>query len=603
MSCKDGPRRFRFVPQLVTAQAAATPQAPALVDRGRKVSYAEIQARAARLARPLAALGVGRDVPVAVALDRSAEFAIAALAILTAGGAYVPLDPASPPERLAFMLHDADPAAIMTDERGLARLPRGTRRVLLVNAEVPDAAATPPFEPPAIGENDLAYVIYTSGSTGRPKGVEIAHRGLTNLVRWHQRAFAVTSADRASQLASPGFDAAVWELWSYLTAGASVHIAEDDARLDPERLRDWLVAQSITIAFVPTALAERLLGLPWPQATALRFLLTGADTLHRFPPPGLPFALVNNYGPTEATVVATSGVIPAEGDGRPTIGRPIDGTEVYILDEQLRALPVGEAGELCIAGTGLARGYRNLPDLTAARFVPHPFTPAPGARLYRTGDRARWLPDGQLAFLGRIDEQLKIRGFRVEPDEIVAALNAQPDVEASAVTALDDGAGDRRLVAYIVPAPGARPRLAALLEALSARLPEYMLPAVFVRVPALALTANGKVDRTALPEPDGGNTLRDDVVAPRTPVEERLVRIVAQLLDIDSVGATDNFFLLGGHSLLGTQLIARLRGAFGVDLPLRTVFDHPTVEALAATVERAILARLEAPGGGAALAA
>jgi acyl carrier protein len=266
-------------------------------------------------------------------------------------------------------------------------------------------------------------------------------------------------------------------------------------------------------------------------------------------------------------------------------------------------LPVGEVGELCIAGAGLARGYRNRPDLTAERFLPHPFTAAPGARLYRTGDRARWLPDGQLVFLGRFDDQLKIRGFRIEPDEIVAALDALPDVQAGAVAVRDDGAGDRRLVAYIVATPGTQPRPAVLLEALREKLPEYMLPAAFVQVALLPLTANGKIDRAALPEPDSANTLRDDVVAPRTPVEVRLAHIVAQLLDVETVGVNDNFFLLGGHSLLGTQLLARLRDAFGVDLPLRTVFDHPTVEALAANVEQAILTHLEAQGGGAALAA
>lgn len=603
MTFKDAALHSGFVPQQITARAAAVPEATAIVDRRRKVSYAELETRSRNLAATLARVGVGRDVPVAVVLDRSPEFAIATLAVLQSGGAYVPLDPASPRDRLAFMLDDADPAAILTDERTLTRVPRGKRRVLLVDGHA--TGTTPParFESPAIGDNDLAYIIYTSGSTGRPKGVEIVHRGLVNLVQWHCRAFGVTSADRASQLASTGFDAAVWELWPYLTIGASVHIADEDARLDPERLRDWLLAEAITIGFVATPLAERLLSLPWPATTSLRFLLTGADTLHRYPPPGLPFALVNNYGPTEATVVATSGVVPAHTDGRPTIGRPIAGTEIYILDEQLRALPVGEVGELCIAGAGLARGYRNRPDLTAERFLPHPFTAAPGARLYRTGDRARWLPDGQLAFLGRFDDQLKIRGFRIEPDEIVATLDAQPDVQASAVAVRDDGAGDRRLIAYIVAASDAQPRPAVLLEALRARLPEYMLPAAFVQVAVLPLTANGKVDRAALPEPDAANTLRDDVVAPRTPVEERLALIVAQLLDVDTVGVNDNFFLLGGHSLLGTQLLARLRDAFGVDLPLRTVFDHPTVEGLAANVEQAILTRLEAQGGGAALAA
>jgi amino acid adenylation domain-containing protein len=444
--------------------------------------------------------------------------------------------------------------------------------------------------------SDLAYVIYTSGSTGRPKGVEITHDGLLNLVRWHHAEFAVTPLDRAPLLASPGFDASVWEMWPYLTAGASLHVADDLTRMDAEALRDWLLAQEITLAFVATPLAERLQALPWPAAPPLRLLLTGADTLHHRPPPGLPFRLVNNYGPTECTVVATSGIVPPDprADGLPSIGRPIAGVRAYVLDERGGVLRPGHEGELYIGGAGVARGYRHLPELTAERFVPDPFGPS-GARLYRTGDRVRWGPDGSLAFLGRVDDQVKVRGHRVEPEEIVAALADHPGVEAAAVTARPDPAGQPRLVAYVVAAGGTTLTPAALRASLRARLPDYMLPAVFVPLEALPLTASGKVDRGQLPDPESVDTLRDaELVAPRTLVERRLAALVVELLGVDPIGITDNFFLLGGHSLLGTQLIARLRDAFGVDLPLRIVFDHPTVEALAGEVEQAVLLRMDA---------
>jgi len=586
-----------IVPSAIHSRSSDAPTHIAVSDRRHVLTYEALDVQARRLARRLRELGAGRDVLVGVALDRSAELVVATLGALYAGAAYVPLDCEYPAERIAFMLQDAAPAVVVSSDRLAARLPRGAWHTLMID----EAAGGDALAAEAVGGDataaSLAYVIYTSGSTGRPKGVEVTHASLANLVSWHRRAFSVTAEDRASQLSSPGFDAAVWEVWPSLASGASVHIAEDERRLDPAGLRNWLVEQRITVGFVPTPVAERLLALEWPKETALRVLLTGADTLHRHPPAGLPFTLVNNYGPTEAAVVTTSGAIGSapNGHGRPSIGAPIDNVDVHILDEHLRPVPNGAVGELCIGGAGVARGYRNRPELTAARFVPDPFSARPGARIYRTGDRARRLAGGEIAFLGRMDGQLKVRGFRIESDEIIAALDAAPSVVASAVAVHDDGAGDRRLVAYVVPAPGTEPLPSMLRDRLKASLPEYMIPAVFVRVEALPLTANGKIDRDALPAPDVADVLRDEpLTAPRTPVEQRLALIVASLLDASDVGVTDNFFLLGGHSLLGTQLIARVRDAFGVDLPLRAVFDHPTVEALAAEVEQAILARIEA---------
>lgn len=575
---------------VVAARAAERPDAVAVVDGARRLTYDELAERAARLAGRLRQLGCGPDIPVALAVERSPELIVGAFGILLAGAAYVPLDPAYPSERLGSMLRDARPAVVVTTAAIARWLPRGTGGLVVLDREDEVGDATPAALDVKPSGGDLAYIIYTSGSTGRPKGVECRHTGLANLVRWHVDAFALGPTDRTTLMASPSFDAAVWEIWPTLAAGATLVVVDEAARPDPERLRDVLVEERITVAFAPTPLAERLVTLDWPEATALRLLLTGADTLHRYPPPGLPFALVNNYGPTEATVVATSGIVPATGatDRRPSIGRPIDNVQVWILDERRRPVGVGVAGELYIGGAGVASGYRNRPELTAERFVGDPFSNEPGARLYRTGDRARWRADGEIEFLGRVDDQLKIRGFRIEPDEIVGLLNAHPAVASSAVAVREPRAGNPTLVAYVVPSNGI-PLTATMLRAtLASTLPDYMVPSVFVQLDALPVTVNGKVDRTALPGPDDGNVLRDGApLAPRTPLEEQVATILADLLEVDRIGADDNFFLLGGHSLLGTQLIARFREVLGVELPLRTVFDHPTVAGLAAAVERA----------------
>jgi amino acid adenylation domain-containing protein len=576
-----------LVPQAVAAQAVAMPDALAVADRDTRLTYADLDQRASRLADALGAVDVGADDVIAICLPRSPEFIVAALGILKAGAAYLPLEPSTPSDRLAFMLADAAPRAIVTSARWAGRLPESScPRLDVDEAAGRDPGATRRLD--LAKEDHLAYVIYTSGSTGRPKGVEIEHGSLANLVAWHRRAFGVSPDDRAHFYASPAFDAAVWEIWPYLTAGASVHLPPEDVRTDPEALRDWIVAEGITIGFAPTPVAERLLMLAWPSWTPLRTLLTGADTLHRYPADTLPFTLVNNYGPTEGTVVTTSGAIEPDpfGDTLPSIGRPIDNVEVLVLDDAGRPVAPGTPGELYIGGAGVARGYRGRPDLTAERFVAHPDDA--GARLYRTGDRARVASDGRVAFLGRMDDQVKIRGYRVELDEVAAVLGVQPGISACAIVAPSDEAGERRLVAYVVPVPEAAPSREPLLAALQRALPDYMVPAVFVTLPALPLTTNGKVDRAALPAPDDDNVLRDGpIVPPATGVQAELAGILAELLGIEQVSVDDNFFLLGGHSLLGTQLIARVRDVFGVELGLRTLFDAPTIADLATEIERA----------------
>jgi amino acid adenylation domain-containing protein len=587
------------VPGLVAGLATATPDAVAVGAGADVLNYRDLNGRANRLAHYLRSQGAGPGTLVAICLDRSLALVVAELGVLKSGAAYLPLDPTYPRERLSFILNDSQAPLLIVQAGSADRLPKGRWRVLEFDRDADTIASFPETSPELDWKaSDSAYVIYTSGSTGRPKGVEITHDSLLNLVFWHRRAFAVESADRAALQASPGFDASVWELWPYLTAGASVHLPDESIRSDPERLRDWLIAQKITITFLATAMAERIMALDWPCQTPLRMLLTGADTLHRYPSPSLPFVLVNNYGPTECTVVATSGVVPprqsTEGDP-PTIGRPIANTQIYLLDEQMRQVPIGATGEVYIAGKGLARGYLNQTELNSEKFVPSHFSSVPGDRLYKTGDLARYLPDGQIAFAGRADDQIKIRGYRIEPGEIVNVLDRHPAIQASQVVRRADDAGENQLVAYIVPDPAIQLTNGELRDYLKAYLPEYMIPQVFVALDSLPLTSNGKVDRDMLPTPSATDILRGVPAMPaRTLVEKRVTEILASLLRLEQVGANDNFFLLGGHSLLGTQVIARVRDAYGIDLSLRSLFEAPTVAELSSEIERLLLQKLEA---------
>ena len=598
--------RRACVHESVARRAAEDPNALAVAGGQEELSYGELDRRANRLANYLRSIGVERNVVVGLYLDRTPAMVVAALAILKAGGAYVPLDPIHPVERLAFMLRDAGIGLVVSKTRWAEGFPAGEWKVVTLDGDAEKISAQSDAAPESgVGADDLAYIIYTSGSTGQPKGVELIHSGLTNLVGWHERAFQVAAADRASAQSTLGFDAAVWEMWAYLTCGASLHLADEAVRNDATALRDWMVARRITISFAATVIAEQLLRLDWPAETALRFLLTGADTLKVYPSARLTFALVNNYGPTECTVVSTSGVGPAGGGAvlastnhasmnqAPSIGRAIDGVEIYILDEQQRPVSDSGAGEIYIGGAGLGRGYRNRPDLTAERFVKNPFSTVSGARLYRTGDLARWLPNGEIAFLGRLDEQVKVRGYRVEPSEVSAVLGLHPAVQTSVVVAAEDSPGEKQLAAYLVFAPGATVSATALREYLRERLPDYMVPAAFVAIPSLPVTAQGKINRAALPDVNGSRLSEEAYVAPRTLVEEELVKILAPLLKLNRVGVNDNFFLLGGHSLLGTQVIARVSESFGVDLTLLKLFDHPTVAQMSAEIENLILAKVE----------
>ena len=587
----QAPEVALLVPEQVAAQAARRPGALAVVGGAEALTYGELDARAARLARRLRSLGVGPEARVGVCASRTPLLPVALLAIWKAGGAYLPLDPAYPPARIDFMLADAAAGVLLTERALAGRFAAPGLDVLFLDDLLDDlldgfaddgngAAPTEPLLP-----EQTAYVIYTSGSTGMPKGVAVPHGALRRLVGWHLRAFAVDAGDVTTLLAGLGFDAAVWEIWPPLAAGARLELPDEAARSAPEALRDWLLARGATVSFAPTPLAEALMALPWPPETSLRLLLTGGDRLHRPPAASMPFTLVNNYGPTENTVVATSGTVPAAVARVPSIGRPIDGVTARVVDPWMQPLPAILAGELVIGGASLARGYLGRPDLTAERFLPDPWSPCHGARLYRTGDLVRWLPDGSLDFLGRIDQQVKIRGFRVELGEIEAALAACPGVDAAAVVAPESAGGSRRLVAYVAGAGGAADA-DALRRRLAERLPEHMIPALFIPLPELPLTPNGKVDRRALPVPapeseEGGSA------APSDPVEELLAGLWAELLGRGRVGVHDDFFALGGHSLLATRLVSRLRDLLGVELPLRALFEGPTVAELAGAVRAA----------------
>lgn len=585
------------VHQLFEEQARRTPDAVAVAVGEKQLTYHELNARANQLARYLKGFGIIPNKVVGICVERSLDMIIGLLGILKAGGAYLPLDPGYPKERLAFMLNDAGVEVLLTHERLCHGLLKPSLKVFCLDSGWPGLAEVSRDNlKNEVCAEDLAYLIYTSGSTGTPKGVKLTHGGLLNLVFWHRRNYQVRPSDRATQLAGVGFDASVWELWPYLSSGASIHMPDEETRLLPGKLRDWLVEHKITLSFVPTPLAEAMVALPWPSDVALRAMLTGGDRLTRRPPASLPFSLVNHYGPTENTVVTTCAIAGNELEGAksPPIGRPIDNTQVYILDSHLQPVPVGVQGELHIGGLNLARGYHNRPELEAEKFITNPFSTDPEARLYKTGDLASYSPDGMIHFLGRNDSQIKIRGFRIELGEIESVLAEHPGIAAVTVITRDDSAEDKHLVAYVV-LKIADLTSNKLREFLKQKLPDYMVPSRFVALDSLPLTSNGKVDRVNLPAPDRANALEDqDSIAPLTTIEATIAGILGSLLKLDNVEREANFFDLGGHSLLGTQLIARIRNSFGIDLPLRSIFDSPTVASLSAEIEQILVAEVEA---------
>jgi amino acid adenylation domain-containing protein len=568
--------------------ARERPEANALTSADGDLSYGQLWSQALALAGRLHEQGVRPGNPVALCLPRSSELVVGALGILAAGGCYVALDPAYPDERLKFMVTESGAQIVVAEADTAARIdaPHAIAPIQPTGSAPASLRLTSPSDP--------AYIVYTSGSTGRPKGVLIEHHSLGNLVDWHEKAFELTQSDRSALISSPGFDAAVWEIWPCLAVGASLIIPPDCVKTDPVALRDWLLAERITTTFVPTALCEELLALDWPAAAALRVMLTGGDVLHRRPRAGLPFRVVNNYGVSEATVVSTSGtVMPADEAGDcadlPTLGSAITGVELTVVDRNGQPLPADTEGELIIGGPSVGRGYVSHPIHNQARF----FLDAAGCRHYRTGDLVRLQSDGQLVYLGRLDEQVNIRGLRIELGEIAAVLDQHPKVRASAVVAIGNN-GSQRLRAFIVGAAGRPPATAELREFLSKRLPTHMIPSDCTLLDELPINAHGKVDRKLLRDSGSDVAGRGDLVAPRNDLEGILADIVAERLWLPAIGIDEDFFALGGHSMLGAQLSVRIGERFGIEVPLRSVFENPTVEEMAVEVERLMVAEIEA---------
>ncbi|MEU2172570.1 amino acid adenylation domain-containing protein, partial [Micromonospora chersina] len=578
------------LPGLFAAQVARTPHATAITYGDQSLTYTELDARSNQLARHLITLGAAPERLVAVALPRSIDMITAVLAVLKTGAAYLPIDPTYPTDRITYMLTDATPVTTITNHHTATNLPHHDHQVLLDDPNV--TAAIDRLDDGAVHDRDRlaplrlahpAYTIYTSGSTGRPKGVVVSHEGLGNLGAFLADTLGVGPGSRMAQLISLSFDMCLCEIVTALTAGATLVLPEPGP-LAGEVLADVLRELRVTHAVIsPSALA----GARPEQLPELECLVVGGEAC----PPELAAAwaknrrMFNAYGPTEATVCTTiSG--PLSGQDTPLIGGPNWNVRAYVLDDRLDVMPPGVAGELYLAGTGLARGYLGRAGLTSQRFVACPF--GSGERMYRTGDLARWRPNGELEYLGRVDDQVKIRGFRIELGEIEAVLAAQPGVDRAVVIVREDRPGDRRLVGYIIPEPGRDLNPADIRAACGQALPGYMVPAAIVTIDALPLSVNGKLDRRALPAPEYASAPARE---PSTPAETVLCAAFADILGVDTVSIDDSFFDLGGHSLLVTQLISRVRSALGVDLDIRAVFDNPTVAQLARLLEQAGHAR------------
>ncbi|HYO72554.1 MAG TPA: amino acid adenylation domain-containing protein, partial [Archangium sp.] len=598
--------RHASVHGLFEEQVACRPEAIAVEYEGQRLTYAELNVRANQVARTLRGLGVGAGTLVGLCAGRSLELVVATLGILKAGGAYVPLDPSYPPERLAFMLEDTAVTVVLAEPELASELPAGGAFVLELSREAFAHESGETLEA-QVGPESLAYVMYSSGSTGRPKGVCIPHRGIVRLVR-DTNFVRFTEEDRVAQLSNTSFDASTLELWGALLNGGALMGVPREVALAPKTLATFLREQRVSAMFLTTSLFNQV-AAECPEAfLTVRQVLFGGEAadprwVRTVLETGRSGTLVNGYGPTEVTTFTCCYVMTEPGQvGNPMpIGRPISNTVVYVLDERMQPVPVGVVGELYAGGDGLGLGYLNRPELTAERFVAHPFSEDPRARLYKTGDRVRYLADGRLEYLGRRDAQVKVRGFRIELGEVEAALAKHPGVGEVAVVARDEGPSGKHLVAYVVPTsatsplpsgegrgegatgPGFKPE--ELRTWLKQTLPEYMVPSAFVRLERLPLTPNGKLDREALPAPEAEGTEREAYVAPRTRMEQLVADIWAPLLKQPLVGARDDFFELGGHSLLAAQVATRLREALQRDFPILMLFEAPTVEDLAARLE------------------
>ncbi len=603
--------RDRYIPDLFEAQAARTPDAVAVVCADQYLTYHELNWRANQLAHSLRALNIGPDRVVGLCLERSIVMIVALLGLLKAGGAYVPLDPTSPEERLAWMVSDAQIRLLITQRSLRAKFAQTSVQTLLLDEAIPSSLEPMSVENPShlMQPEHLAYVIYTSGSTGRPKGVMVSHAALAHYVLTAIDHFAFTAHDRVLQFTSISWDTAAEEIYPTLLSGATLVLRTEAMLNTVEGFLQTCATESVTALDLPTAywhaLTAQLETSGSQVPLAWRLVIVGgeaalADRLAiwlRHAPPSA--RLVNTYGLTEATCISTlcdlSEQSLATSSSSAPIGRPIANTRIYLLDSNLQPVPIGVWGEVHIAGPGLARGYLGRPELTAERFIPDPFGTETGARLCRTGDLARYRSDGTIEFLGRIGHQVKIRGFRVELGEIETVLRSHAALQEAVVLAREDVPGDKQLVAYIVPKNGQTPSASDWRDFLAERLPDYMVPAAFVSLATLPRTPTGKLDRQSLPSPHKSRSASiKEFVAPEGPLEERLAEIWCQTLRIDQISTYDNFFDLGGHSLIAMQLIYRMNTAFQIDLPLRSLFEAPTIAQMALLIEEILLNELEA---------
>jgi amino acid adenylation domain-containing protein len=585
--------------QLFEERVALTPNNIAVVFQGTQLTYQELNERANQLAHYLQSLGVGAEVIVGICVERSLEMLVGLLGILKAGGAYLPLDPAYPQERLAFMLEDARLPILLTQQSLAARLPKHHAQVICLDRDreiierysiqnlklVLSEANVSTIPNPS----NLAYVIYTSGSTGKPKGTLITHQGLVNYLSWCVQAYAVAEGNGSCVHSSLAFDATITGLFAPLLVGNKVHLVSEELGLDA--LAN-IVANNSNYSLIKITPAQlELLSQqlsPQQAADCTKAFIIGGEKLttqtiafwQKYAPKT---RLINEYGPTETVVGCCVYNVPIDThqSGSIPIGRPIANTQLYILDRNLNPVPIGIPGELYIGGEGVARGYLNRPDLTAEKFIPHPFSNIPGARLYKTGDLAKYLPNGEIEYLGRIDNQVKIRGYRVELGEIEAIIGQEPTIKKAVVILREDEPDNKRLVAYLVPHSKQQIDISDLRNFLQDRLPDYMIPSAFVFLKTLPLTTNGKIDRQALPKPENLRShLAVTFVAPRNAIENAIADIWTEVLKLEKVGIHDNFFDLGGHSLLLTQVTSRLYNAFGVELSLRQLFTTPTIAQL-----------------------
>ena len=588
----DYPQK-QCIHQLFEEQVEKTPDATAVIFEGKQLTYRELNTRSNQLAHYLQKLGVASQVLVGICMERSVEMIVGCLSILKAGGAYVPLDPTYPSERLSFMLEDAQVPVLLTQQHLVERLGTQKSEVVCLDSDWETIAQETEENPNSgVTSDNLAYVIYTSGSTGKPKGVAVLHKAVNRLV-CNTNYITLEPADKVAQASNTSFDAATFEIWVALLHGAQLIGISRDVTLSPHDFALQLRQEGITVLFLTTALFQQIARAVPDAFASLRYLLFGGEAVdprwvQKILKNGPPKRLLHVYGPTECTTFSSFYWVQEVPEDATTIpiGCPITNTQIYLLDGELQPVPIGVTGELYIAGEGLAQGYLNRPELTSLAFIPNPFSQKPRTRLYKTGDLARYRSDGNIEFLGRSDDQVKIRGFRIELGEIEAVLSQHPAVAEAVVIVQEDIPGDKHLVAYIVPNKGQAPTSSQLRQFSKEKLPNYMVPSIYMMLEFLPLTPNGKVDRRVLPAVDtlSLNT-KEDYVAPRTTVEEELARIWGQVLGKQQVGVHDNFFELGGHSLLATQLTSRIRDRFKVELPVRILFEAPTMAMLARHIE------------------